>query len=207
MTEVKEYLDQKFDSHALIACVENIDKAALSIDKDEETAMEDKEDDLATEEAVECAQTTTVEEDCAPNAGVEITDETTWGVDEEEEIAAMAKAADLVAEEDKELAQTMNVEVDTTTAANASTKIIDKDGITTAAAEKTDDVLHLKSGESKEESYARLYNYIRTTKDGWTHRDWRIWAEDQHNQIWRQRRNRRRHKAKMRDGRPQSKLR
>ena len=97
--------------------------------------------------------------------------------------------------------------MDTATAENASTKIIDKDGITTAAAEKTDDSLHINTGESKAERFARLYNYIRKAKDRWTHRDWRIWAKDQHNQIWRQRRNRRRHKAKMRDGRPQSKLR
>ena len=57
LTNVKEYLDQKFDSHAPIACVKNIDEAALSIDKEEETATEDKEDDLATEEAVERADT------------------------------------------------------------------------------------------------------------------------------------------------------
>ena len=120
---------------------ENIDEAALSIDKEEETATEDKEDDLVAEEAVERAQTMTVEEDRAPNAGVEITDETTWGVDEEEEIAAMAKAPDLAAEEAEKLAQMMNVEVDTAPAANASTKIIDKDGITTLRAERTEDVL------------------------------------------------------------------
>ncbi len=186
-------MDQKLDSRAPVVCVKNSDEAAVSIDKEEEAATEAKEDDLVAEEAVERAQTTTVEEDRAPNAGVEITDETTWGVDKEEEVAAMAKAADLAAEEAEKLAQTMNVEVDTAPAANASTKIIDKDGITTAAAEKTDDVLHLKSGESKEENYARLYNYIRKAKDGWTHRDWRIWAEDQQNQLWKRNRNRRKH--------------
>ena len=55
----------------------------------------------------------------------------------------------------------MNVEEDTATGENVSTKIIDKDGITTARAEATEDVLHFKTGESKEESYARYYDYLK----------------------------------------------
>ena len=93
--------------------------------------------------------------------------------------AAMAKAADLAAEEAEKLAQTMNVEVDTAPAANASTKIIDKDGITTAGAEKTNDVLYLKSGESKEESYARSYDYIKKLGVGlMTQKDWSRWTRE-----------------------------
>ena len=92
----------------------------MSVDKEEEAATEAKEDNLVAEEAVESAQTMTIEEDRAPNAGVEITDKTTWGVDEEEEIAAMAKLADLAAEEAEKLAQTMNVEEDTAPAANVN---------------------------------------------------------------------------------------
>ena len=62
---VREYLDQKFDSHAPIAGMENIDKTALIVDKEEETAAETKEDDLVAEEAKERAQTMTVKEDTA----------------------------------------------------------------------------------------------------------------------------------------------
>ena len=62
---VKEYLDQKFDSHAPIACMENIDETVLNANKEEETAAEAKEDDHVAEEAKERAQKTTVEEDTA----------------------------------------------------------------------------------------------------------------------------------------------
>ena len=131
----------------------------------------------------------------APIVGVEITDKTTCGVDKEDETAAEAKADDLVAEKDKECAQTMNVEEDTATAENTSTKIINKDGITTARTEATEDVLHFKTGESKVESYARYYDYIKkaTEKSGWTHKDWRSWAGDKNYQLWGPRSNRRRH--------------
>ena len=106
----------------------------------------------------------------------------------------MAKSADLAAEEAEKLAQTMNVEVDTAPAANASTKIIDKDGITTLRAERTEDVLlHSKSGESREESYARFYDYIKKGMDNWTHKDWCQWAGKENNKFWKRNRNRRRH--------------
>ena len=106
-----------------------------------------------------------------------------------------AKEDFLVAEDDKERAQTMNVEEDTAPAENTSTKIIDKDGITTAGAETAVDVYHLKSGESKEESHARLYDYIKKATDtnGWTHKDWSRWAGENNDRIWRRRHNRRRH--------------
>ena len=90
----------------------------------------------------------------------------------------------------------MNVEVDTAPAANASTKIIDKDRITTLRAERTEDVLlHSKSGKSRGESYARFYDYMKKATEtvGWTHKDWSRWAGENNDQLWRQRRNRRRH--------------
>ena len=45
--------------------METIDETVLSVDKEEETAVEAKEEDLVAEEAKECAQTMTVEEDTA----------------------------------------------------------------------------------------------------------------------------------------------
>ena len=67
-------MDRKFDSHAPIAGMETIDETALSVDKEEETAAEAKEEDLIAEEAEKCAQMMTIEEDtvAAENASTNI---------------------------------------------------------------------------------------------------------------------------------------
>ena len=106
---MRGYLDQKFDSHALIAGVENFDETALSVGKKEETVAEAKEDDLVAEEAKECAQTMTVEEDTATaeNVSTNITRKgkiTTAGAEtnksKNEKKGAEAKEEGHVAEED-----------------------------------------------------------------------------------------------------------
>ena len=53
----------------------------------------------------------------------------------------------------------MSVEEDTAPAENTSTKIINRDGITTAEAETIEDVYHLKSGNKRGELCAIVQLY------------------------------------------------
>ena len=143
---VMDYMDRKFDSHAPIAGMEQIDETVLSVDMDrkfdsyapiagteqiDETVLSvDKEEDLEAEGAEERAQTMSVEEDTAmavkwqqqhhPQQRNKIAGAET-NKNKIEKKGAEAKEEGHVAEEDRINIQKMDVEEDKAETEEAST--------------------------------------------------------------------------------------